>query len=104
MDMLTQYWNDFWLYFREGLHHVNPITIAVISLLGAMAVSSFVGLFFAAAISVVLNLLVDSLLPVVLHNAAFAPPKMDTAFWHYALSLYILYFVAIGVLFALKSL
>jgi hypothetical protein len=104
MDTLAHYWDQFWTFFREGLNQVNPIQAAVIALLGVLAVSSFVGLFIAAALSVVIHLLVSALLPVLLNHAEFAPPKMDNAFWHYALSLYILYFVAIGVLFAIKSL
>ncbi len=104
MDMLSHYWNEFWTFFREGLNHVNPIQAGVIILLGVLAVNSFVGLFIAAALSVVIHVLVSTLIPVLFNHAAFAPPKMDPAFWHYALTLYILYFVAIGVLFLVKLL
>jgi hypothetical protein len=104
MDTLTHYWNEFWAFFHEGLNNVNPIQAAVITLLGVMAVNSFVGLFIAAALSVVIHVLVSTLLPVLLEHKEFVAPTMDNGFWHYALALYILYFVAIGVLFLLKLL
>jgi hypothetical protein len=104
MDTLAHYWNEFWVYFREGLNNVNPIQALVIALLGAMATSSFVGLFIAAALSVVIHLLVNALLPVLINHKDFVAPVMDNAFWHYALSLFILYFVGIGILFLIKML
>jgi len=104
MDTVAHYWNEFWTFFREGLNQVNPIQAAIIALLGMMAVSSIVGLFIGAALSVVIHIIVSTLLPVLIDHKEFAAPKMDDAFWHYALTLYILYFVVIGVLFAIKSL
>jgi len=99
---LAHYWNEFWMYFREGLSGVNPIQALVIELLGAMATSSFVGLFIAAALSVVIHILVNTLFPVLVNNQPFVAPVMDNAFWHFALSLFVLYFVGIGVLFLIK--
>jgi hypothetical protein len=104
MDTVTHYWNEFWDFFRQGLAEVNPIQAGIIVLLGMMAVSSFIGLFIAAALSVVIHIIVSTLLPVFLDHKDFAAPKMDAAFWHFALSLYILYFVVIGVLFLIKLL
>src|SRR5215468_1643735 len=104
MDMLAQYWNDFLGLLREGLHHVNPIQFAVIALLGMMAVSSFLGIFIAAALAVVIHVLVTALIPVVFDKAEFVAPAMNAGFWHLALTLYVLYVVAIGVLYALRSL
>jgi len=104
MDTVTQYWNEFWTFFREGLNGVNPIQAGIIALLGMMAVNSFIGLFIAAALSVVIHLLVNALWPVFFDHKDFAAPVLDNGFWHYALTLYILYFVAIGVLFLIKSL
>jgi len=104
MDTLAHYWNDFWTFFREGLNGVNPIQALVIALLGAIATSSFFGLFVAAALAVVIHLLVNALLPVLINHKDFVAPVMDNAFWHYALSLFVLYFVAIGVLFLIKML
>jgi hypothetical protein len=104
MDMLAQYWNDFWGLFREGLGGVNPIQFGIIALLGMMAVSSFVGVFIAAALSVVIHVLVSALIPVIFDKAEFVAPAMNSDFGHMALTLYVLYFVVIGVLFAIKSL
>lgn len=104
MDTLANYWNEFWAFFREGLNSVNPIQALVIALLGAMATSSFIGLFVAAALAVVIHLLVSALLPVLIDHKDFIAPVMDNAFWHYALSLFILYFVGIGILFLIKML
>lgn len=102
MDQLTHYWNEFWVYFREGLSGVNPIQAGIIALLGAMATNSFIGLFIAAALSVVIHLLVNALVPVIIDHKAFAAPVMDNAFWHFALSLFVLYLVGIGVLYLIK--
>jgi hypothetical protein len=44
------------------------------------------------------------LLPVLINHKDFVAPVMDSAFWHYALSLFILYFVGIGILFLIKML
>ena len=102
MDQLTHYWNEFWVYFREGLAGVNPIQALVIGLLGAMATNSFIGLFIAAALSVVIHLLVNALIPVMIDHKDFVAPVMDNAFWHFALSLFVLYLVGIGVLYLIK--
>src|SRR5689334_7105226 len=102
MDQLTHYWDEFWTYFREGLHGINPIQAVVIALLGAMATSSFFGLFVAAALAVVIHLLVNALLPVIINHKDFVAPAMDNAFWHYALSLFVLYLVGIGILYLIK--
>jgi hypothetical protein len=104
MDQLTHAWNEFWTFFREGLNHVNPVQVGVIALLGAMATNSFVGLFIAAALSVVIHVLVSTLLPVLIDHKDFVAPVMDSAFWHYATSLFVLYLVVIGVLFLVKML
>jgi len=82
---------------------VNPIQAIVIALLGAMAASSVVGVLIAAALSVVIHLLVNALLPVLLDHKDFVAPVMDNAFGHYAASLFILYLVAIGVLYMIKA-
>src|SRR6185312_8276385 len=84
MDTVAHYWNEFWTFFREGLNQVNPIQAAIIALLGMMAVSSIVGLFIGAALSVVIHIIVSTLLPVLIDHKEFAAPKMDDAFWHYA--------------------
>jgi hypothetical protein len=87
---------------RAGLADVNYLQVVVIALLGAMAASSFVGVIVAAALSVVIHVLVNALVPVLLDHKDFVPPVFDNAFMHFAASLFILYFVAIGVLFLIK--
>jgi hypothetical protein len=104
MDAISHYWNEFWTYFREGLAHVNLIQAVVIALLGMLATSSVLGVFIAAALSVVIHILVNQLWPVLFAHGSFAAPKMDNTFWHMVVTLYILYLVAIGVLYAIKSL
>lgn len=102
MDQVAQYWNEFWAYFHEGLGNVNLIQALIIALLGAMAASSFVGVLIAAVLSVVIHVLVSALLPVIIDKKDFMAPVMDNAFWHYATSLFIMYLVAIGVLYLIK--
>jgi hypothetical protein len=102
MDAITHLWDEFWAFFHEGLPHLNLIQGLVIALIGGLMVSSFVGLFFTALIAVIVYILADALIPVVMNHAAFKLPVFDHAFFHYALALYIAYFVVIGAIYVVR--
>jgi len=104
MSTLTHLWDEFWAFFHEGLPHLNIIQGLVIALIGGLMVSSFVGLFIVALLAVVIHVLADALIPVVMNHAAFTLPVLDHAFFHYALTLYIAYFVVIGAIYLVRVL
>ena len=103
MDALTHIWDEFWAFFHEGLPHLNYVQALVIAVIGGLMVRSFLSLFVVAFLAVVLNVLADSLIPVVMNHAIFALPAFNPAFWHYAGTLYVAYLVVIGAIFAIKE-
>ncbi len=101
---LTHDWNEFWNYFHQGLPHINILLGIVIALVGGMMVGSVLGLFVTALLAVVVHVLVEALIPVVQNHATFVLPTFNSGFIHYAISLYIAYFVVIGAIFAVRLL
>jgi len=103
MDTLLHFWGVFWDYFREGLTHINPILGLAIAIVGGLMVSGIVSLFFISVLAVVVHILGDALIPVVLNHAPFVLPPLEKPLVHYAVTLYVAYFVAIGAIFLLKT-
>jgi hypothetical protein len=102
MAPLTHDWNEFWNYFHQGLPHINILLGIIIALVGGMMVGSVLGLFVMALLAVAAHVLIEALIPVVMNHAAFVLPAMNSGFYHYALSLYIAYFVVMGAIFVIR--
>jgi hypothetical protein len=102
MMTVTHTWNQFWDYFRQGLPHINIVLGVVIALVGGMMVGSLPGLAVIALLAVAIHVLSEAVIPMVLHSATFTLPAMNDAFLHYAISLYIAYFVVIGAIYIVR--
>jgi hypothetical protein len=98
MVMLNHIWNEFWDYFRQGLPHINFILGIAIALVGGLMVGSLYGLVVIALLAVVVHVLAEAVIPMVLNHSAFVLPALNNGFLHYAISLYIAYFVVIGAI------
>jgi hypothetical protein len=105
MMTLTHTWNQFWDYFRQGLPHINIVLGVVIALVGGMMVGSLPGLAVIALLAVAVHVLAEAVIPMVLNHSAFILPAMNNnSFMHYAISLYIAYFVVMGAIFVVRLL
>jgi hypothetical protein len=102
MAPLTQDWNDFWNYFQQGLPHINILLGIIIALVGGMIVGSLPSLFVVALLAVVVHVAVEAIIPAMQHHAPLVLPTFNNGFAHYAISLYIAYFVVIGAIFLLR--
>jgi hypothetical protein len=94
----------FWDYFRQGLPHINFILGIVIALIGGLMVGSLFGLIVIALLAVVVHVLAEAIIPMVLNHSAFVLPAPDNNFLHYAISLYIAYFVVCGAIAVVRLL
>jgi hypothetical protein len=74
----------------------------IIALIGGMMVGSVFGLVVVSLLAVVAHVLVEAIIPTVLNHSAFSLPTLNNGFFHYAISLYIAYFVVIGAIFAVR--
>jgi len=104
MGSIDHLWNQFWEIFRHGFAHIsNPIAGVFIALIGGLMARTFLSIFIISALAVFLHVVAEAVLPMVLNHAPFLAPKMDDAFFQYALTLYIGYFVVILVIYLVKS-
>lgn len=103
MDVLVRLWDSFWVYFHQGLPHLNFVQGIVIAIVGGLMVTSVGGLFVVAFLAVVVHVLADALIPVVMASAPFVLPPLNAAFFHYAITLYIAYLVVIGGIYIIKE-
>jgi uncharacterized metal-binding protein len=103
MDQIEHLWFEFWDIFRHGIAHIsNPIVGIVIALLAGLMVRGIFNLFIISFLAVLVHLLAEALIPVVMNHAALVLPKIDHAFFQYALTLYVGYFVVILVIYFVK--
>jgi hypothetical protein len=92
-------------FFREGFNHVNAVEGLVIALVSALLVPAWHRLWVVALGATIVNLIVDTLIPVVAYHAAFRlPPLMALSYWRYAAVLFVGYLIVIGVFFFIKRL
>lgn len=96
-------WNEFWDIFRHGLTQISqPVVGVFIALIGGLMARSVLNVFIVAFVAVCLHVLAEALIPMVMSHAAFVMPKFDHAFFEYALTLYVAYFVVILVIVVVK--
>ena len=101
---MENFWNDFNAYLQTGFEHVNVVQGLIIAIVAAFMLYRWSGVFLAAAGAVVVHVLVDALLPVLGNNGGEfrLPNVVESAFWNYALALYLGYVVAITVFYVIK--
>jgi len=99
---LTAIWN----FFEAGFEHVNAIEGLVIALVAALLVPAWHRLWAVALGATIVNLVIDTLIPVVAYHQQFQlPPNLLMAsYWIHAAVLFVGYLVVIGVFFFIKRL
>ncbi len=97
--------NAVWDFLREGFYHVNAVEGLVNALVAALLVPAWHRLWVVALGAALVNLIVDTLIPVIAYHAAFRlPPLMDQYYWRHAAVLFVGYLIVIGVFFFIKRL
>jgi hypothetical protein len=97
-------WNEFWDIFRQGLNQIsNPIVGIFIALIGGLMARSIVSVFSISLLAVIVHVLADIVIPMAVHGAAMVLPTLNHAFFVYALTLYVAYFVVIFVILMVKN-
>jgi len=104
MGSLEHLWNEFWDLFRHGVAQIsNPIVGVFIALIAGLMARSVLNVFVIAFVAVCLHVLAEAVIPMVMSHAAFVAPKFDHAFYQYALTLYVAYFVVILVILMVRT-
>ena len=102
MDIFT----DFPKHFVDFVHHLNTIQMiegGVIALFFGAATGTIIGLFVAPILAAVVYIAAEAVIPPLLHHASIAMPAFDKALLQEAITLYIVFLVAIVVVFAIKK-
>ena len=102
MDILT----DFPKHFVDFVHHLSTIQMiegGVIALFFGTATGTIVGLFVAPILAAVLYIAAEAVIPPLLHHTSFAMPAFDKALLQEAITLYVLFLLAIAVVFVIKK-
>lgn len=102
MDIITHLQTNF-LDFVHHLSTVQWIVVGIIALFFGMATGSAVGLFLAPLLGAIVYIAADHVIPPLMHHTSFVMPAFDKAMLHEAIFLYILFFVTILVIFAVKK-
>jgi zinc transporter ZupT len=90
----------------DFVHHLSTVQLivgGVIALFFGVATGTVIGLFLAPILAAVVYIAADAVIPPLLHHATFAMPHFDKALLHEAITLYIVFFVAILVVFVVKK-
>ena len=104
MHTLTQYWNDAWAFFHEGMDHIKPIQGLVIGVLFVLMAGSITSLFILPALAAIVYITADAMIPALVNHIDLALPRFDAHLWHVFLTLYCVYFVAAAVVFGIRTL
>ncbi|MDE2183813.1 MAG: hypothetical protein KGJ78_12415 [Alphaproteobacteria bacterium] len=99
MDFIT----SFPSYFLSNLHAVNLLYAGIIAVFFGLATASTAGLVFVPAIAAVVYIAARAVIPPLINHAAIVTPNMDKVLAEQALSLYVGFFIAILIVFAIKK-
>lgn len=96
--------NAIWDFFRSGFQQVNAVEGLVIALVAALLVPAWHRLWAVALGATLVNLVIDTLIPVVAYHQQFRlpPDLLEVGYWEHALVLFVGYLVVIGVFFFVK--
>jgi hypothetical protein len=98
MDVVT----SFPTYFFNNLHSINLVYAGIIALFFGVATGGAVGVFFVPAIAAIVYIAARAVIPPLLNHAAIVTPVFDKVLLEQAITLYVAFFVAILVVFAVK--
>lgn len=98
--------NLVWDFFRAGFDQVNAVEGLVIALVAALLVPAWHRLWAVALGATLVNLIIDTLIPVIAYKRNFRlpPDLLQPSYWEHALVLFVGYLIVIGVFFFIKRL
>lgn len=111
LDTVWGYLDPVWSWLRAGLDVHGPgnwtelgIQMGVIAVVMALMMQSFGAILIFTVVGIIIHVVVDQVLPMVRDQAAFSmPPVSDMSYWQYIAFLAVGYFLALVVLFLVKS-
>ncbi|MEO1038264.1 MAG: hypothetical protein AAFX09_01870 [Pseudomonadota bacterium] len=118
LDTIWVYIEPVWLWLLAGAEMYGPVAadggvnwlnlgaqMGVIALIMALLMQAYGAILVFTVVGVIVHVIVDQVMPMVLGGADFAiPPVTAVDYWQYLAFAAAGYFVAITVLFILKSL
>ena len=102
MDIFTHFHTNF-MAFVHHLSTLQWIVVGVIALFFGVATGTVMGLFLAPVLGAIVYIAADNVIPPLMHHTSFVMPAFDKAMLNEAVMLYVAFFVAILVIFAVKK-
>lgn len=89
--------------FMHGLGMLHMVMVGVVALFFGVATGSVMGLFLAPILAAIVYIAADAVIPSLMHHTPLVMPHFDKALLQEALALYVVFFVMILIVFAVKS-
>ena len=90
-------------FLRDGFGQVNVAEGLIIALIAALLMPSWRRWLPTAFLATVATMALHIVIPALSDQAQFhLPAMMEPAFWRFAVSLFVGYFIVIGIFFAVK--
>ncbi|MDE2135085.1 MAG: hypothetical protein KGM97_05350 [Alphaproteobacteria bacterium] len=93
-------------YIVDFVHHLGMLHMVmgvVIALFFGVATGSVIGLFLAPILAAIVYIAADAVVPSLMHHTPLVMPHFDKALLQEALALYVVFFVMILIVFAVKK-
>lgn len=91
-------------YMQTGFYKVNAIQGLLIAIAAAYFMTKWNRIFVMALGATLAHVVLDVMVPVLAHNAAFRlPPLVDIEYWRFLLALYIGFLIVIPVFYFIKT-
>ncbi len=93
-------------YIVDFVHHLSMLQLiasGVIALFFGVATGSVIGLFLAPILAAIVYIAADAAIPPLMHHTPMVMPHFDKALLQEALALYVVFFVMILIVFAVKK-
>ena len=107
MGSLGSILNSTLVFLQHGFEQVNAVQGLLIALFATALMREWRQLFAVALGACVVDIVFDALLPIVTKGVNVSeihlPHLLQTAFWDYAVSLYVGFVMIIAMFFAVKS-
>ena len=103
IQQITQYFEAFMEFAREGYREVDAGLGLVIALVATFMMSSYGRILFMSLGSTIAHLVAEVLIPVIANNRDLKlPPFLESEYWRYAAVLFVGYFFVITLLYILR--
>src|SRR5882757_525623 len=91
-------------FLQDGFDKVNAVQGLLIALFAMVLMRRWAQLFAIALLASLVNIVLDTAIPIVARGAAIKlPPIMTAPFWQYATSLFVGFVIIVAMFFAVKS-